>query len=335
MMDNHGVPITGREVSDDRAYEQVNSLRAKVARLQRENAALQADRKGLLEEYSDLQHARAVPKAHKVKRRSHKSDTLRVSVGDVHGMRMDRMAVDAFLSDMRLLSPDVIVLGGDMLECGGHLARHQPVGYVALCDYTYQEDIRAANQFLDELIAAAPSAKIHYIEGNHEHRVERWCVDETMAKGRDAEFLREVYGPEALLRLKDRGIPFYRQGEVYGKGLPRGWIKLGNMYFTHQLGKSKNAARDSAAKTAGHVTYFHTHREDAATIVFPAVGLVKAFNPGCLSEMQPIWKHSDPTTWSQGYGIDIIAKSGNFQRVHVTIWRGDSLCSAMVERFKS
>ena len=35
------------------------------------------------------------------------------------------------------------------------------------------------------------------------------------------------------------------------------------------------------------------------------------------------------------YGIDIIAKSGNFQRFHVPIWRGESLAGAMIQRFKA
>ena len=153
-----------------------------------------------------------------------------------------------------------------------------------------------------------------------------------MASKRDADFLLSLASPAALLRLKERGIMYYRRSEIYGDGLPRGWIQLGKMYYTHSLTYSKNAARDAAAKTAGNVTYFCTHREDTASIVFPSVGLVKAMNPGCLSQMQPIWKHSDPTSWSQGYQVEYIATSGNFQAIHVPIWRGESLAVAMVER---
>jgi hypothetical protein len=260
---------------------------------------------------------------------------VRVSFGDVHGMMMDKAAVGAMLRDLAVFCPNEIVIGGDLVECGGWLAKHQPIGFIALCDYSYQEDINAANWFLDQIQQAAPKAVIHYLEGNHEDRLERWCVDQTMAHKRDSEFLRAAFSPQSLLRLKERGIAYYRRSEIYAEGLPRGWIQLGKMAFTHSLTYSANAARDAASKTAGNVTYFCTHREDSATIVFPAVGIVKAFNPGCLSQMQPIWKHSNPTSWSQGYAIDFVAKSGNFQRVHVPIWRGESLASAMVERFKS
>ncbi len=334
-MTTKGIPITGKRVTADPAMEKVLGAQARVLELQRVNAALLADRKQLLDEYTDMRNSRPVPRAKAPTTSPAKSDRVRVSAGDVHGMMMDRPAVDAFLRDVRTLDPDEVVLGGDIVECGGWLAKHQDIGFVATCDYSYQEDIRAAAWFLDELQKAAPRAEFHYLEGNHEDRVERWCVDQTMSHGRDAEFLRTAFSPMALLRLAERGIPYYRRTEIYGTGLPRGWIKLGKMSFTHALAYSKNAARDAAQKTAGHVTFFCTHREDTATIVFPGIGIVKAFNPGCLSQMQPIWKHSDPTSWSQGYGIDFIAKSGNFLRVHVPIWRGESLAGSMVERFRS
>lgn len=252
--------------------------------------------------------------------------------GDLHGMRMDVECVAAFLTDMKRLKPDEIILGGDMLECGGFLARHQPIGYVALCDYSYQEDISAANWFLDSLAAAAPRASIEYLEGNHEHRVERWCVDQAMSSQRDAEFLRQVYGPATLLRLKERGIKFYPQGEVHGEGLTRGWVQKGKMYVTHNLAEGKNAAARAVDKAGYNITYFHTHSFDASPRVFPQVGLVMAFSPGCLCEMQPMWRHSDPSGWNQGYDIDFIASNGNFQRIHVPIWKGESLAGAMVER---
>ena len=50
--------------------------------------------------------------------------------------------------------------------------------------------------------------------------------------------------------------------------------------------------------------------------------------------IKPIYRHTDPTSWSQGYAIDLIAKSENFQHIQVPIWDGESLAGAMVERFK-
>ena len=330
-----GVDLSGKGVSGDEAMEKVIAAQARVNELKREVAALRKDREQLLEEYTDIQNARDVPKAPTKPRKKVAADRVRVSFGDMHGMRMDRKAVDAVLRDLRVIDPDEIVLGGDMAECGGWLAKHQPIGFISLLDYSYQEDVQAVNWGLDAVQKAAPHATIDYLEGQHENRVERWIVDQVTSNARDAEFLRQLASLNTLLHLEKRGIKYYRRSEIYVEGLPRGWMKKDKMHFTHEQGTSQNAARVAVSNTAGNVTYFHTHRRDTATRVFPGVGVCAASNPGCLCTMQPVWQNSNITDWSQGYQIEFISKGGNFCVVHIPIWRGDSLAEAMIERFKS
>lgn len=325
-----GVDLEGKDVSSDKAYEKVIAAKAQVRELQREVKALRKDREELLEEYSDAQNTRNVPKSPKGKRKTLDS-TCRVAVGDVHGMRMDRKAVRAFLMDLTILEPEVIVLGGDISDCDGWLAKHQPVGFVPDTDYSYQEDVRAANWFLDEVQKAAPRARIEYIEGNHEDRVERWIIDQVRSHERDARFLHSLIHPKTLLRLDERGISYYGRHDIHVEGCPRGWIKHGNMYYTHELGKGKNAARSSVGQAAANVTYFHTHRRDVGVRVFPGVGMCAAYNPGCMCTMQPVYQNSNPTDWTQGYQVDFVSKD-NFQPVQVPIWRGDSLARIMIDR---
>lgn len=321
--------LTAPSLADGRILAAESALKEYKAQLN----AVKRERDELLSEFLDLKNARPVPKSPAARRHSGR-DTVRVCVGDVHGMMMDKAAVAAFLADVRVLNPDEVVLGGDILDCGGWLAKHQPLGFVANCDYSYQEDVRAANWFLDELQDAAPNAVIHYLEGNHEDRVERWAMDTAMARKCDVQFLLAAFGPRAVLRLDERGIRWYNRHEVHGKGLMRGWIKLGKMFFTHSLTYSRNAARDAVGKTAGNVTYWCTHREDTATIVFPGVGICKSFNPGCMCSIMPVYRHTDPTSWSQGYAIDFVAQSGNFQHIQVPIWDGESLAGSVINRFK-
>lgn len=327
--------LKGKDITDDPAIEKVIEAQGKLSAAMRKIGTLETDRKQLLEEYSDMVGKRPVPVSPNRCSIAEKAVSVRVSVGDLHGMRMDKGAVRAFLADLKMLNPDVVVLGGDMLECGGWLAKHQPIGFIALLDYTYQEDIGAANWFLNEVQKAAPKAEVHYMEGQHEDRIERWIVDQVTANARDAEFLYSLVSPYTLLRLKERNISYYRRSMVYGEGLPRGWVKLGNMHFTHELGTSQNAAASAVSKTAGNVTYFHTHREDSATRIFPAIGACRAFNPGCMCTMQPVWRNSDPTNWSQGYGIDFITKSSQFMHTNIPIWKGKTMLSSMVELFKT
>ena len=326
----NAVDLTGKNISEHEAIRKVIDAQARIKSLQNEVKALKQDRNDLLLEHEDYKSRRKVTSLQTPKPKTG-GDYIRVSFGDMHGCLMDKPAVAALLEDIRKLDPDEIVLGGDMLECGGFLARHQPIGFVATSEYSYQDDIEACNWFLDELAKAAPKAEVIYLEGNHEDRIERWIVDVVRAAGRDAEFLLQLNSPQTTLKIAERGIVYVRRQYVEG-GLPPGWVKRGKMYFTHELGSGVNGASKAIAKTAGNVTFFHTHQESAATQVFPSVGIVKAFCPGCLCERQPLWRHSNPTNWSHGYGIDIIAQSGNFQHISVPIWEGESLGTVLVNR---
>ena len=100
----------------------------------------------------------------------------------------------------------------------------------------------------------------------------------------------------------------------------------------HELGGGKNAASAAVSRTAGNVVYSHTHQEDTATMVLPGVGLVKAWNPGCLCTRVPLWRHSNPTNWSHGYAVQFVAKSGEFLHINVPILDGRSLVGSMRSR---
>ena len=293
---------------------------------------LEKDRDEILAQFRHLQDAIYPPAAHFSDAPAAKGEFLRVVIPDVHGSSMDLDAVNALFGDIKRLKPDEVVLIGDLVECGGFASQHHVMGYVSQTEYTYQQDIVEGNWFLDELAKAAPDAVVHYLEGNHEDRIERWVVDQTMRNERDGEFLRTLVSPEFLLQLGERGIKYYRRGE-YHMGLEEpGMIKLGKIFFVHQMSGAKNAAAKSLEVTAGNIVFGHTHREDSATLVFPGVGLVKAWNPGCLCKRQPLWRHSSPTNWSHGYGVELVSKSGNFLHVNVPIWRGQSLLGGLSER---
>jgi len=289
----------------------------------------------LLREFEDFRSARRQPPVQKPpKKRGKSKSKIRVTVGDLHGQRMDRPAVNAFLEDLKALNPEEILLGGDMVECGGWLTKHHPIGFQAQTDYSYQEDIEAAAWFLDEVQARAPHATIKYTEGNHEDGVERLILDMVKAHQRDAEFMMKAFAPKSLLQLKERGIEYYGRHDQHEDDLPPGWIRWGKMCYVHELAGGKNAARSSLLSAATNVCFHHTHQEDTASIVFPGVGLVKAFNSGCLCKRQPVWRHSAPTSWSHGYGIEFIEPSGEFLRIHVPISDGHSFAGTMLDKLK-
>jgi hypothetical protein len=263
-----------------------------------------------------------------------RGDLLRVIIPDSHGSAIDPVAAGAFLHDLKKIDPQEIVMGGDHVDCGGFLAQHHTLGYVAQTDYSYFEDIEAANHFIDQIQCAAPRARIHYIEGNHERRVETWCVTESLRNRKDSEMLRRFLAPEYMLRLKARGITYYRQSEHYmGIGIP-GAIRLGKCYFWHSVSTAKQAAAVNLRQFAANVVYFHTHREDMASGVPVGKGDIGAWNPGCLCKRQPLWQHTRPTDWTTGYAVQCVSPTQNFLHINARIVDGSSLLIPFWDKHK-
>ncbi|MBA3761753.1 MAG: metallophosphoesterase [Chthoniobacterales bacterium] len=301
-------------------------LKAKADALAKENVELRAS--------LAQAHAAHVAPFTPIKRekRNTREDRVRVQIPDSHGMYADSGAIAAFLADLKDLDPDEIVMTGDHVDCGGFLAAHHTLGYVAQMEYSYEQDIAAANEFLNAIQANAPRAKIHYLEGNHEGRVERWCVTQALGNKGDAEMMRKVFAPQYLLDLKGRGIPYYRRSVQY-MGLPiPGAIKLGKMHYIHEMGCAKHAAADIVARFGGSVRFGHTHRSQSEIIRNVAAGVLGAWNPGCLCILQQYYSHSTLTNQSHGYGVELITPSDHFLSLNVPIINGISHLSALMRR---
>lgn len=265
-------------------------------------------------------------------RRPRRGDVVRAIIPDTHGASVSPGALRALLADIKALAPQEIILLGDHVDCGGFLAQHHTLGYVAQTAYSYEEDLAHATALLDALAASAPGARIEYIEGNHERRVETWCVTQTLKHARDAEMLRKAFAPEFLLNLAGRGIPYYRQGEFYD-GLPvPGVIARGKCYFTHGFTTAKHATAMAQVKTAGNIVFGHTHRAQSDITRRLGVGIVGAWNPGCLCELQPLWQHTNPTEWTHGYAVQLVARSGDFLHLNVPIIAGRSHLTSLFKR---
>jgi predicted phosphodiesterase len=259
---------------------------------------------------------------------------IRAFIADTHGSHVDKDAFSAMISDLDGLNVKQSVLLGDIAECGGFLSNHHALGYVAQFDeIDYEADMADTTNIID--LIQGTSEDVIYIEGNHEHRVERWCVEMSMGHKGNANFLYRRVSPEHVLNLKERGIRYIRQGEHYDNLPVRGTIKLGNIYCTHGFSTSEHAAKKTVLRFAGNVIYGHTHRADDELKPFVNVGLVKAHCPGCLCVLSPRWRHTDPSNWTHGYTIHVVCEStGEFQQIHVPIYNGRSYMSAFVDALR-
>jgi len=262
------------------------------------------------------------------------SGFCRVIIPDSHGSAINKKAANAFLHDLDYIKPAEVVMLGDHIDCGGFLAQHHTLGYVAQTEYSFVDDAIAANVFLDEIQKRTGKVETDYLEGNHERRIENWIVTQTLGKKKDAQFLQSMFSIESTLNISKRGFRLIEQGKFYDKVKLPATIKKGNCYFTHGSSTAKHAAAVHVAKFGGNVVYGHTHRADSYIGKNVKDGMIGAWCPGCLSELQPLWQHTNPTDWSNGYGLQMVKSNGRFLHINVPIVAGVSLLSPLIDELK-
>lgn len=254
---------------------------------------------------------------------------IRVIIPDSHGSLIDQKAARAFLADLKRLDPDEIVFLGDHVDAGGFWSNHKPSAREDL-EYSYAKDIEAANDFLDDIQIRAPRAKMHYLEGNHEWHVERWAV-QNLGHTLDTDMLVGALAPHSLLRLKARGIQFYRHLEKYqGLGVPN-TIKLGHCYFTHGIKANKYATASHVETFGANVVHGHTHRAQEHKTKTIRSEVIGGWCPGTLAQLQPTYLHTAPSSWTHGYAVQFVSKSGRFLHINVPIVSGESLLLPLTE----
>lgn len=257
---------------------------------------------------------------------------VRVAIPDTHGCLANPPAIKALLDDLDFLAPREVVWLGDHLECGGFLAEHHTLGYVAQTEYTFKDDCDATNHLLDEVQSRSRGAEHHYIEGNHERRIEKWIVTQTVKNKKDAEFLRQMFGANHQLHLAKRKINYYPQGRFHGDCRIPATIKLGHCYFTHGSTTCKHAAAKMLEKFGSCVVFGHIHRIQQASSTKVEDGTLSAWCPGCLCEIQPLWRDTDPTDWAHGYGVQLVQSDGSFLHINVPIIDGRSYLVQFTDR---
>lgn len=258
------------------------------------------------------------------KLKTSKSAYTRFFLPDSHGAHVDRAALRALLTDLEYLKPREIYLMGDHLDCGGFLAQHHTLGYVAEAEITFEDDVAEANTLLDRVQEICPKAAITYLEGNHEERIEKWIVNSVLRNQKDARYLRSLVGPEIVLNLDKRGIRYVKKSECYDGCRVQGTVRAGKCYVTHGTKHGKNAANQMLNRFNACVVFGHVHKLMQSADRNVKDGEIGAWSVGHISRQQPLWKHGDPTDWSQGYGFQIVERSQDFLHINVHIIDGQS-----------
>lgn len=227
-----------------------------------------------------------------------------MATGDWHCPYHDDLAMETFFAAVEKVRPDVVVLLGDQVDCFTLSTFDKSPDRL----HSFSDEIRVTNSLLDRL--EAYGCKVHFIEGNHEFRLQRYMA-------RKAPELWGLVGMPELLKLEQRGWTWHKyRGEA---------LRIGKMSFKHDVGKcGKYAAFHSLEQYGGNITFGHTHRGGTVYQGTSKGSQRVALNTGWLGDVEAVdYQHIEiaRTYYQHGFGLVYVdLETGNvFPSFHAIV----------------
>lgn len=216
-----------------------------------------------------------------------------VSLSDIHFGHEDVRSLKTALDFVNQEHPDLIVLNGDILDCydaSSFLKNPELVG-------GFQSEIKKCKSLLKIMRNNHPTAKMVFIEGNHEDRIKKmlWSSP-VLAKIFPGQDLNK------LLELSSLDISHVSYGDA---------LKINNFTFTHGHKVSAKAPNDYMVSYGTSGTSGHTHKLSAT---FKRVGgkTLHWIESGCLCDLKPEYIKGN-ADWHHGFGFGFTDVRGSIQ----------------------
>lgn len=218
---------------------------------------------------------------------------------DVHIPNHDEVALQCALKAHEKLKPTYSVFLGDVMDCelfSSH--RKRTISETLAYDFKKVE-VTPTNKFIDR-VQKNTREHTYFLAGNHEERIERWASN----NGQISQSLFSMLDPSSVLGEDRKNFTFVPYTDDSGG---HAHVRLApDLVAVHGWSWAKHAAQIHLEKSRSQSIIFgHSHRHQVASARDPWTGqVIKAFNPGTLSKLQPIYMvGGNPSDWSHGFAI--------------------------------
>lgn len=239
---------------------------------------------------------------------------LWVILPDIHFPDHDEEALEVVRTAVSLLKPDHCLLLGDVLDCAVFSSYPNKTFLSEHKESYAKSEVEPALEFLTFLNKHSKS-NIHYLEGNHEARIERWAV----GAGLLGKALFDSISPQAIFTKEIKDIKYTPYEIITDKRMgyvqiaqPSAQMRTGGLVAVHGWSWAKHAARVHLEKSRSQsIVYGHTHRMALDSSRDPWSGNpILAFSPGTLSKLQPLYATGgSPSEWSHGFALVYVGKT--------------------------
>lgn len=227
---------------------------------------------------------------------------------DVHFPFHDARALDVMYNIVADVGVDIIVDHGDLIDFW-QLSSHRPPDEkkLGIEQVGLQEDLAMAGAHFDLLIDIASPMVFHFVEGNHEDRINRSILDlkkdpkiRYLLSASDAE---ELLSLRSMLKMHERNIVFHEY-----KGSDNIPVLFDRLVLQHGHIANKWSTRGMLERYGKSVMFGHTHVIQNWT-THNMKGQESSWNIGCMCDIQPHYLHT--ANWHQGFAITDWYKDGD------------------------
>ena len=221
-------------------------------------------------------------------------------VSDIHAPYQDNSAIRAMIAFGKEFKPNRIIFMGDVVD------------FYAISSFS-KDPFRALGlqKELDEAVAILkimrkefPKAKMDFIRGNHEARLQRYLWN----KASELSGLRNLTVPN-LLKLGELNIAYHQTGRMKLRGIV---VKHGDIVrkFAGYTAKGENEATGISGVSV------HTHRA-ASYFKTNEGGRHFWYELGCLCKLNAEYMEGKIPNWQQAFGIGFFKLGSSKCNIHI------------------
>lgn len=236
-----------------------------------------------------------------------------------HGAKValhDPKALGAALEFLRDFKPDVIIAGGDMLDCGC-ISHHNKKSKRATEGLRLLTDAEGLKYDALKPLESLGAGKLIYQPGNHEDWIE--------------DLIDENPGIEGLVELKQ--MLSLDQWQVQRQG---DYFNLGKLTFIHgdQLRGGENVAKNAVTSWERSIRFGHFHTYQTFTKVSPISEKLARTGIAvpCLCTKDPKYGEGAANRWVQGLNFGYVHGDGSYNDYVAVITNGKTCINGKVYR---
>jgi predicted phosphodiesterase len=197
----------------------------------------------------------------------------------------DPKAMEVTLEALRDLRPDVIILGGDILDCGAisHWNEGKPRQVESL---RFLRDLQECQKDFIAPLESLGASKLVYIKGNHERFVE--------------DLLDRFPGLEGAFSVEE-GLKLGAKWKVIPVG---GAFQLDKLVFIHgdQIRGTARPSKWAVEAYEKNIRFGHFHRYEVTSKISALDNQSKTgISVPCLMKRSPAYQGGAPNRWQQGF----------------------------------